>query len=250
MRASFLFLVLFCSYTLFGQTMIEKVYPAGNIRSVQLDFTYPELVKIVPATGNELKLSASVLINNGENDDNFFIEGETDNGVLKVRSGINDLENLPKRIMISRGDEKIYFNADSPSNPEVRKFLDSSGANYSYMNTGVIKEITIRIEVPRDLRIEVNTKYGLLELSGIQNPGSYSSTYGGVDFTDSGNGLNIIAKTKYGDIFTNLEEAVMPDPLNKPGVGKWISVAATRGSVTAQSNLESKYGNIYLRKNN
>jgi hypothetical protein len=89
-----------------------------------------------------------------------------------------------------------------------------------------------------------------VEVKDFDAPLSIESKYGGVDATIPPTSAGLItARSRYGEILTNL--AVKFDQANKmeKSADKWTEISAKLGQGPAYW-FESKYGNVYLRKSN
>ena len=106
-------------------------------------------------------------------------------------------------------------------------------------------DIILEIKVPREVATKIESVYGLVEIKEFIGPLAVDATYGGIDasLSESKTG-ELEAETNYGQIYSNLNSSFSG--------GKEENF---RTLVTAQLGkgpgyrLESKYGNVYLRKN-
>ena len=246
----FMILLVLCeSITLFGQTKIEQSFDSRQTNAIKFDFKWPKLIKLSSWDGSDVKISGTAMLNNGEHDDAFKIKSSVSGGVLNVYSEIEDIENLPERITIKRDGMEYFFNTDNWNDPEVQKFLDRDGGKgYEYMSKGVIKDIQLEVKVPKGQGIIFVCKYGLLEVIGLENDLEANSKYGGIDVTFGTRQKKIIAKTKYGEIYSNLPYDLKSDDHSAFDKNKWTVVQSPAGSLPGLMDLESKYGNVFLRK--
>lgn len=236
------------TWTSFGQTKIEKSVPVQAGQKLQMNFDYPELIKIQTWDRKEVLIKGEVSINKGENDDAFDLQTQTNGGVVSITSIIKDKENLPKRIVIKKGDVEYVFKGDNYKDPEVQKFLKEQGGDYNYMSSGIIKEITLEIFVPKGMETTLEAKYGLIEVKGFEAPLTIDAKYGGIDATiNSKSTGELIARTHYGEILTNLELTFDTGRKTSDTHPKWTEVSVKPGT-GPKFVLESKYGKVYLRK--
>lgn len=236
------------SVTVFAQTKIEKVVPVQSGQKLVLNFDYPELIKIQTWDRKEVLIKGTVSINKGENDEAFELVTQTNGNTITVSSAIKDMENLPKRIVIKKGDTEYVFRAKDYKDPEVKKFMDEHGGNYTYMSSGVIKEIQLDIFVPVGMETSVQAKYGLVEVLGFNAPLTVDAKYGGVDATINARATGeLIARTHFGEILTNLDLAFDSEKDRDSNYNKWTQVSVKPGT-GPRYMLESKYGKVYLRK--
>jgi hypothetical protein len=234
--------------TSFAQTKIEKSIPVQTGQKLVMNFDYPELIKIQTWERKEVLVKGEVSINKGENDDAFELLTQTSGGVTTIAASLKDKENLPRRIVIKKGDMEYVFKGNNYKDPEVQKFLAENGGDYSYISSGIIKEITLEIFVPKGMETTVEAKYGLIEVKAFDAPLTIDAKYGGVDVTMNAKTTGeLIARTQYGEILTNLDIAFDSGKRNTPAYEKWTEVSAKPGT-GPRYILESKYGKVYLRK--
>ena len=198
---------------LVAQTPVNKSYPVSAGQKILFHFDYPELVKVSTWEKNEISIEGVVSINGGENDDAFELSQSVSGNTINIENRIRGLKDLPHRVTITRGAEKITFR----SQEEYKKYRDEHGKEFNLTNFGV---------------------------ANFQGPLSVDATYGGVDVTVQEKTTGeLVAETGYGQIYSNLDQKFTGSEFEdfhtmvsiKPGSGPkyWF---------------ESKYGNVYLRK--
>ncbi len=228
-----------------AQTPVEKTVPVQATQTLFLDFDHPE-IKISTWEKKEVLIKGTASINRGENDNAFALEISNTGSEIRITSTIKDKENLPKRIMIKKGDTEYFFKAKDFKDPEVQKFLEQNGREYSYMSNGLIVEVKLEIFVPKGMPTRVLSKYGIVEVTGFDAPLTIDSKYGGVDATISATTTGqLVARSRYGEILTNL--GVSFDQKSPDRNEKWTEISAKVGS-GSRYEIEAKYGNVYLRK--
>lgn len=249
MKTLFIIAFVCCCLPGFSQTKVEKTIPVRSGQKLELKFDYPELIKVQTWDKNEVLIKGSVSINRGENDNAFDLEIKNEGNMITVTSVLKDKENIPQRLVIKKGDEEYFFKAKDYNDPEVQKFLEENGREYTYMSNGIIKEIELEIFVPKGMESRIEAKYGLVEVKGFDAPLTVDAKYGGVDATITARSTGeLIARTRYGEILSNLDVKFDSDPLDA-GHDKWTEIHAKPGSGPRYA-LESKYGKVYLRKPN
>ena len=230
-----------------GQTKVEQSIALKSGQSLTLNFDHPT-VKIQTWDKPEVFISGTVSINKGEHDQAFQLEISNTTGEVTVTSVLKDKENIPRRILIKKNDREYYFRTGDFNNVEVQKFLAENGQDYSYSSQGIIQEINLTIQVPRNIKTKVNSKYGLVEVATFDGPLMVESKYGGVDATINAptTGL-LVARTQYGEILTNIDTKFNQAPAVGKSSKHWTEISANLGKGPALT-FESKYGNVYLRK--
>ncbi len=233
----------------FGQRQIELTKGAAGIEKISFDFKYPELITLSAWDNDEIEITGQVKINNGENDEAFKIEIEEADNQIYVKSTIEDLENLPKRILIRREGVDYYFPTNEMNDPTIQKFLNEGDGEHQYQMHGVIKEITLSIKVPKNKQIEIHAKYGLVEISNLDSPLMVNAKYGGVDVSlHPDKARNITAKTKFGELYSDLDMVIDANASKHSQYYNWTSISAQLAGGGTPCTLESKHGNVYIRR--
>lgn len=225
---------------LVAQTPLNKSYPVSAGQKIKFHFDYPELVKISTWDKNEISIGGVVTINGGENDDAFELTQSVSGNVINIENRIKGMKDLPHRITITRGSEKITFK----SKEEYKKYRDEHGKDFNTTNFGVDIEIVLEIKVPKNMETKMESVYGMVEVKNFQGPLSVDATYGGVDVAvhEKTTG-ELIAETSYGQIYTNLDQKFTGSEFED-----FHTVVSVKPGTGPKYNIESKYGNVYLRK--
>ncbi len=232
------------AWTSDAQTPINKTVPFESGKTVLMHFDYPELIRVSTWDKNEISIQGSVSINNGENDDAFELLTSTSGNVITIRNEIKDLKSLPQRITIVDGGQKIMFR----SHAEYKKYQAEHGkSGFEMVSNGVDMEIFIDVKVPRNVSTRVESVYGMVEVKSFTGPLTVDATYGGVDaaLIERATG-EIVAETNYGEIYTNLDAKFGSDIKDRD----FYTFVTAKPGTGPQYRLESKYGNVYIRKAN
>lgn len=246
MKLKIILLLLTLSLLSHAQTSLEKTFTVQPGQKLSLNFDDPE-IKLQTWDKNEVLIKGTVSINHGENDNAFELQSNSSAQELTITSMMRNKENIPQRIILKKGDTQYFFKAKDFNDPEVQKFLEQNGRDYSYMSHGIAKEIKLEVFVPRKIETTVQAKYGLVEVKNFDAPLNIEAKYGGVDATIAAGSIGeITARSRYGEILTNLgipfNHTQHPDQRNS-----WTEISAKPGAGPRYS-FESKYGNVYLRK--
>src|SRR6185369_11254128 len=86
----FLFLL---AIGLSAQTQVNKTIPVSPGQKIKMTFDYPKLITVTTWEKNEIQITGTVSINNGENDDSFILESSMKDNVVTVDSYIKDMKN-------------------------------------------------------------------------------------------------------------------------------------------------------------
>ena len=225
---------------LVAQTPVNKSYPVSAGQKVTFHFDYPELVKISTWDKNEISISGVVSINGGENDDAFELTHSVSGNIIGIENRIKGMKDLPQRVTITRGSEKITFK----SKEDYKKYRDEHGKDFNTTNFGVDMEIVLEIKVPKGMETKMESVYGMVEVKNFQGPLSVDATYGGVDVSVQEKTTGeLIAETGYGQIYSNLEQKFTGSELED-----FHTVVSVKPGIGPKYTIESKYGNVYLRK--
>ncbi len=223
-----------------AQTKIDKSFPVSNKKSVKFKFDYPQLIKISTWDQNRIHISGSVVINENESNNAFEINESNEGNVWTISGAIPALDKIPRRIKVTKGNEKIVFK----NKEELQKYSKENNATFDSMSDGADISIELEIKVPVFLKTYVEATYGLVEVRDFRGDISVNALYGGVDATiEEKKAGKIVAETYFGQIYSNLDTKLSGKEIDD----FHTSVSATPGT-GSQYNLESKYGNIYLRK--
>lgn len=233
--------------TAFTQTSITKAVPLNNIGKIELDFTWPELITIQGWDKNEIKIEGSVAINQGQNDEAFKLKVQESDGSLKISSYIENHDRLPKKILIRKNGEEHFFNTDDKNAPEIVKYREENGSSFDYMSHGVIKDISLTIYVPTSILLDAYCEYGLIELRNLSGELSAASKYGGIDISVNTLDKKLKVGTRFGEKYSNLSQDLTSITFgDHPGEWDWISYGTSKNSEIQE--LQSEFGNIYIRK--
>jgi hypothetical protein len=236
------------SLLVIGQTKIEKTFPVQGIQKIELAFDYPELIQVHTWDKREVLVKGSVSINRGEHDSAFQLLSSSKNNTLQITSEIKDKNNIPRRTIIKRGDQEYFFKAADASDPAVQKFLEENGRDYTYMTNGLIQEITLEIFVPKGMECRIDAKYGLVEITDFNAPLVVNAPYGGIDATIANSTTGqLTARTKFGEILTNLDTKFQSADMNNNHHDHWTEINTNFGN-GPRFDFESKFGKVYLRK--
>src|SRR5688500_2339047 len=162
-----LLVCLLVSVGAYAQTPIHKMIPVKSGQKIAMHFDYPELVKVSTWDKNEISIQGTVSINSGENDDAFELIVSESSGTISIKNEIRNMKNIPHRITIFQGTEKIVFK----NKEEFRKYSAEKGkGNYDRMSYGLEMDILIEIKVPRNTDTRVESVYGMVEVKDFVGP--------------------------------------------------------------------------------
>jgi hypothetical protein len=240
MRSSISVLLTLVTGVLLAQTPVNKTYPVTADQKISFRFDYPELVKISTWDKNEISIVGTVIINQGESDDAFELLQSNTGSTLYIENKIRNLKDLPKRITVTRGAEKLTFKTEA----DFKKYCKETGTDFNVKSWGVDMDILLEIKVPRNMETKLECVYGLAEVKSFSGPLSVEATYGGVDVSVQERTTGeLTAETSYGQIYSNLDLKFTGSEFKD-----FHTVVSVRPGTGPKHNFESKYGNVYLRK--
>jgi len=250
MKTSLIILLILSSgFTAGAQTTVEKSFPIQSAKELSLEFDHPD-VNIQTWDKNEVLIKGTVSINNGENDAAFELQSSNEGGLLRISSLIKDKENLPRHIVIRKGEQEYYFKAKDFSDAEVQKFLADNGRDYSYMSSSVLITVNLQVFVPKNFKTSVDAKFGTVEFKQFDAPLRVTAKHGKVDATVPPDVGELVVRSKHGEILSNLDIRFDERPMDrgKRGGGpKWTEITARPGKGQSYF-IESQFGTVYLRK--
>ena len=242
LKILFLIVALVTPVKEYAQTAIDRTLPVKAGQTIDMHFDYPELIRVTTWERNEISITGSASINGGENDDAFILEGATAGDVVKIRSEIKGLKQLPHRIVVTEGERKIMFRDKA----ELEKYQAANGKVHNSISWGPDIDIRLEIKVPANTETKITSVYGLVEVSSFAGPLAVTSTYGGVDAALVERSVGeLTAETGFGQIYTNLDFKFSDEQRKSRDFYTFVSAKPGSG---ARYSFESKYGNVYLRK--
>lgn len=243
-------LVILGVSTTLAQTKINETFNVKSFDELTLIFEYPELVQIKVWDGDEVKIEGTVDIQGGALDEDFEIKGSSKNGTFTIQSSIKDLKK-------KRSNYSVYTHRDDDDDDDdnTSVTVSSRGTTInvgsrkggSYRN-GINISIELVVTIPQNMKVDLNARYGLVEVLESPETLAVDARYGGVDVRiNESESLEFDASTQWGQIFTNLDVPIKMG--GDDGMGKWMKARASLKQGNNKLSVESQYGNVYLRKN-
>lgn len=222
-----------------AQTRIEKTFPVNGNQNIALKFDYPH-IKVSTWDKNEIQVSGTVNINNNENNSAFEIKKAENGNTLTIEAKIPGIREFPHTITVKNGNQKLTFK----NKEELDQYSKNNNITYKTMNNSVDVDVQLEIKVPKALKTQIESTYGMVEIKNFNGEIAVNAPYGGIDATILEKNIGkVSAETNYGQIYSNLDIKFT----GKKFDDFHTSITATSGHGPNYS-LESKYGNIYLRK--
>lgn len=240
MRVLFILLLSALSLCAPAQSTLKKSYTVPAGASLVFKFDYPQQIKIETWEGNQVLITGTVSINNGNEDEAFQLSKSMQEGKVVIEGKIPDLKSLTKAVIAVSAGDTIRFS----SQEEYRRYAAAENKTFEQVSTGPDISIQLQIKVPKSLETKVESTYGIVEVSRFEAPLHVQATYGGVDAKLQVRSVGkLIAETNFGTIYSNLD-------IEFQGAGQkdfhtLITSSPGKGPL---NHFESKFGNVYLRK--
>ena len=262
-------LIALCAIqTSYAQKVISESYPSDQIEKIKIDTEYAD-IELESYTGNEIVVEATVNINMNLDNDSYSFKADKNDNVFIIKSKM-DFNDIPRRIILKdyEGNTKILLEKDA-SLENVKDTEDK----YKSINYGYQTDITLKIKLPENKDIIVESIYGDLIAKGIYNnidvditygdveiktfqvntssTINLESTYGHIDYSvPSSSDIEFNLSTSYGEIFSDLNVTSSRSNVFEKNVcgaergGKYIlNEAKSIAYITAT------YDDIYIRGN-
>lgn len=237
-----LFLAFCCSATL-GQN-IEKTYQLSANEKLSLDFEYPELVKISTWDKQEVLIKAKVLINNQDATEDFTLSENRSSNQLVISSHLKNKDKYENNYITVADDEDDDESVIVSRSGKTITIGDKGKRYYS----GTRIEIEVEITLPKNAVVDVEAKYGMVEVLSAPKDLVVFAKYGGADVKIDEVGLKQLrATTSWGQIFSNLSSKLSITGDDMLGKSMRVEFDSSKGANSVR--VESEYGNVFLRKN-
>jgi len=253
--------------TLSAQSTVSRTFSASGAENLEMDFEWAD-VKLSSWEGDEVKISGTVNIADGTENDAFELEARQNGNSLSIRGYLNrDIKggwgSYNSYIVIKDG--KTYIRKQKNG-----KTVEVEAPKDTVIGAGNQNPIDIRltIQAPADRQLKLACKYGDIELDNFGNAGAVVSKYGGIDaafpsgrlperlvleskydYVDvslpKSTAADIEMDTDYGKIFTDLNVAIDRRRSRRKNYGDQVIGTLSGGG--PRLTLRAKYDNIYLR---
>lgn len=249
MKRSIIIILLFAVVVLTAnaQKKISETFNASSVQNIDLFFEYPQIVKIQVWDGDQVKIEGSIEIHTGEFNDDFKLNSQTKGNTLSIRSKIENMDRYR--------NFTVYHDDDDDDNKGEKKSVTVSnngttinigkGKNRNYNGFNI--DIELVVTVPKNMVVNLEARYGLVEVLSSPQQMEVEAKYGGVDVSIGETGqLELEASTQWGQIYSNLQSSIKID--GDDAVGKWMKARLQSQNAKQMLRVESQYGNVYLRK--
>ncbi len=232
-----------CGITLsIAQTDVNKSFQLSTAQKVELKFQFAD-VKVRYWDKNEVKVQGRISINMGENDAAYALTSSMENNTLVVKGDIPDINKLPQYIQVKEGEDLTVIKMEKGKSWD-RQVKNVNGES---INVGVIKEISLEVFVPKNKRTDVYTKFGMIETTDPEGNIVLNAKFGGVDVSCSASSkYNFEIDYEWGEVYTDLNLNIEKSQKFNKKKDQLIKAKMNGGGKTIF--IDSKFGNVYLRK--
>jgi len=222
----------------FSQSTVSRTYPVAAGQKIELKFDYPKIIHVSTWDKKEVEVTASVNINDGENDGAFTLSESRKDGKISISNKV-DLSQIPDAYYVVENGTKIRMNSKAELNAYRNKH-PGVGATYQQKDMA----ITIEVKLPANTNANIVSTYGIVELENLNGNIKVEAIYGGIDASLNEKKIGEIKLTnRFGKIYSDLQLK----PTQQTEKNFYTSITASPGTGSTY-DISSSYGNIYLRK--
>lgn len=262
--------ILLCASFSYAQKNISKTINIESGQDVNFNFDRAN-VNFTTWDKNEISITGTAKINNGENDDAFTIKIEKYEDVWNIRTFLKNECDIPKMISMTKDGVTSYQKVTKEKNTwNGWDNLSEQGGKYDQVSIGIITEIKLEVKVPQDIKLMAMAKFGDIGIENftgelhlktthghvnaifskpIKNNISIASTHNFVDVSIPSNSkLNVALKSSHGEMLTDLDldfNTVGRDENNSSHKSR---IMASLNGGGANLKLKATHNNVYLRE--
>ncbi|MFK8009198.1 MAG: DUF4097 family beta strand repeat-containing protein [Saprospiraceae bacterium] len=262
--------VLLCASFSYAQKNISKTINTKLGQGINFNFDRAD-VNFTTWDKNEISITGTAKINNGENDDAFTIKIEKYDDVWNIRTFLKNECDLPKMISMTKDGVTSYLRVDKKNGWNNSS---AEGVQYDQVSIGIITEIKLEVKVPQDVKLMAMAKFGDIDIENftgelhlktthghinaifpnpIKNNVSIASTHNFVDVSIlSSSRLNVDLKSSHGEMLTDLDlefpEFVTRKKKNARSSSSKNRIIANLNGGGANLYLKATHNNVYLRE--
>ncbi len=207
------------SSSTYAQRLVAEQLPINGAKSLELDFKFASIIKIIASNDNEVRVNVSVDINNNEDNEVFELKSERNGNVLR-----------------------FYTLTEKWKQIQMQKWRDC--------HCGYESVINFEIYMPVNLSLEINTINGDIDLPIFPEQNNlYIKTINGfIDLPlEASKNIDIKVSTLNGEIYSDLE---FQFPEGKKGLRQVVG-KTLRGRLNNGGNqwiMDTINGDVFLRK--
>lgn len=220
-----------------GQETRTEKFPMKGATLVNLDFEYPQLIKVETWDKKEIQVVANLHINNGKNNDDFKLESKIKGDVITISSYIEDIKKF--------NNVNIYVDDEDQEN-DVSITRNGKRITVGSNRRGVYISIELIVSIPKNVELNIDSQYGMVEVVNIPKSLKVKAKFGGADVAVSENTIKSLwASTSWGQIYSDLSKKIEIGGNDMPGK-EMIARISNGGAKSIE--IDSEFGNVFLRK--
>lgn len=220
-----------------AQSVVEKSAPVAPGQQVELALKFATTIRVRPATDGQLRVRATVSINQNKLNDAFSLSLSQQSGQVVVASELDQ-----KRLAQAQpgdcpeGKGSTYYYGDWKS---------SQGASQG--RAPVCSNIVVEVTVPAATALRISTISGDIDVRGLTGELEAKSISGFVDVSwPAARPASVALKTITGEVYTD-QEVAFANRKENPIVGYEVRGALGAGAGPAL-RLESVSGDVFFRR--
>ena len=277
---SVVMLTFLCAYFTIAQKTVSKTVQTQSGQEVNFDFDHAN-VNFTTWNKNKISITGTVKINNGENDDAFTIKVKQIDGEWNINTFLENECKIPKMIQMSKDGVTTYKKMEGNNNSWNWNGWDNlNDEGYDNMSIGIITEINLEVKVPQNIKINITSHRGNVDIENFEGELYIKNTHGYVNaifskpihknvelkschnFVDvsipANSQLDMVLKSSHGEILTDLDLDIQQGNGGQNKRKKnscQSSCSSSKNSIVANLNgggsklkLKSSHNNIYLRE--
>ncbi len=212
------------SGSMYGQKVIEKTSPIKANQELSLNFKFADQITVTTWDKNEVYVKATISINDNKNNDNFKLELNKLSTGIEIESEIENMESLRTR----------------------KKIVDDDGSTITYNSVNM--DLYFEVKVPKNVRLEIETISGDIEIKGVLGKMDINTISGFIDLSlpekhNADLNLSTITGGMYSNLTFNKSKNDGYHHYGRHDLTKRLNNGGTR------IYLKTISGDIYLRKN-
>lgn len=219
-----------------AQKTIAKAAPVAAGQTVVLDLQHGTTIRLRPAPDNQLRLKASVNINDNKLNEALRLE------LRETPTAVTVTATLDKELLAKAES------SDCPAEGTNLMYYGSwvAGPDNKGRRRAVCANISYDIMVPATATVRLNTISGNVDVAGLTGPLELKSISGFVDVSwPAGRGAEVTFKSISGEVFTD-QDVAFSNRKDNPIVGYEVRGRLADGG--PRIRLESISGDVFFRR--
>ncbi len=228
-----------------AQRQLDESIALQGATQVMLAIEDAQLIRIDTTPAKEVIITGAVSINAGQNDDAYQVSYRREAKKLIIEASVKDEKSLPQRITLHQDGQDYILNASNRQDSVVQQFIREKGG-YDWMSTGVLKDIRLQIKVPATATLEVESKFGTVEVAQLTPSLQVECKFGDIEVhIDPKAAITLLTNAPFGTVYTNLDWDFKKEGTLTSFKKEKIEGTLNGGGIPLR--LHARFGNVYLR---